>query len=154
MNKKTRRLSKIPDDVQTELKHIFVDIPFIVEGDTRKWSKLDESIVDHARSGVMPRWSDLDTNQHVNNVKYIGWILECVPMTIMENYELASMTLEYHRECRQDDVLKCHTCVLGGNNERITKYDHVDCQHLLQLEVGDGDKILKGRTKWRPKENC
>lgn len=23
-----------------------------------------------------PKWSDLDVNQHVNNVKYIGWILE------------------------------------------------------------------------------
>lgn len=25
---------------------------------------------------VQPRWSDLDVNQHVNNVKYVGWILE------------------------------------------------------------------------------
>lgn len=25
-----------------------------------------------------PRWGDLDVNQHVNNVKYIGWILEVV----------------------------------------------------------------------------
>lgn len=25
---------------------------------------------------LQPRWSDMDANQHVNNVKYIGWILE------------------------------------------------------------------------------
>lgn len=25
---------------------------------------------------LQPRWGDLDINQHVNNVKYIGWILE------------------------------------------------------------------------------
>jgi len=25
-----------------------------------------------------PRWGDLDVNQHVNNVKYIGWILEVI----------------------------------------------------------------------------
>jgi len=25
---------------------------------------------------MQPRWSDLDLNQHVNNVRYIGWILE------------------------------------------------------------------------------
>jgi fatty acyl-ACP thioesterase B len=25
---------------------------------------------------MQPRWADLDINQHVNNVKYIGWILE------------------------------------------------------------------------------
>lgn len=27
-------------------------------------------------SNLQPKWSDLDVNQHVNNVKYIGWILE------------------------------------------------------------------------------
>ena len=81
-------------------------------------------------------------------------------MTIKEKYDLASMTLEYRRECRKDDVLQCHTHVLGKNNDGIAEYDHVDCQHSLQLEVGsgggnggggDGDDILKGRTKWRPK---
>lgn len=25
---------------------------------------------------MQPRWSDMDANQHVNNVKYIGWLLE------------------------------------------------------------------------------
>lgn len=25
---------------------------------------------------LQPKWNDLDVNQHVNNVKYIGWILE------------------------------------------------------------------------------
>ena len=25
-----------------------------------------------------PKWGDLDVNQHVNNVKYIGWILEVI----------------------------------------------------------------------------
>lgn len=29
-----------------------------------------------------PRWGDLDINQHVNNVKYIGWILEVILGTL------------------------------------------------------------------------
>lgn len=33
---------------------------------------------------LQPRWADLDVNQHVNNVKYIGWILE----VILVPYEL------------------------------------------------------------------
>lgn len=44
---------------------------------------------------LQPRWSDLDVNQHVNNVKYIGWILEvflsCVPVSsifLKKNYML------------------------------------------------------------------
>ena len=27
---------------------------------------------------MQPRWADLDINQHVNNVKYIAWILEVI----------------------------------------------------------------------------
>ncbi|KAI3714736.1 hypothetical protein L6452_21695 [Arctium lappa] len=138
MNKKTRRISKIPDEVQAELKQIYVDTQFIFEDDTRKWSKLDENTIDHVCNGIMS-----------------------VPMTIMEKYELASMTLEYRRECRKEDVLQCHTYVLGKTNDGIVDCDHVHCQHLIQLEVGsgggggDGDEILKGRTKWRPKyEKC
>ena len=53
MNKKTRRFSKIPDEVRDELKHVLVDTPFIVEDNTRKWAKLDENTVDHVLSGIV-----------------------------------------------------------------------------------------------------
>ncbi|CAK9229899.1 unnamed protein product [Sphagnum troendelagicum] len=45
-------------------------------------------------------------NQHVNNVKYVGWVMESVPVAVFENYELSSMTLKYRRECSQSDVLQ------------------------------------------------
>ncbi|MFS7945044.1 putative oleoyl-[acyl-carrier-protein] hydrolase [Helianthus anomalus] len=157
MNKETRRLSKIPDEVRGEIEHYFVDAPPVVEDDSRKLSKLDESTADYVRDGLIPRWSDLDVNQHVNNVKYIGWILESAPQ-VVEKYELARITLEYRRECRKDSVLKSLTSVLGGgddDNGGIGDSGRVDCQHVL-LFAGGGDgtpggEIVKGRTQWRPK---
>ncbi|KAM0017620.1 putative oleoyl-[acyl-carrier-protein] hydrolase [Helianthus debilis subsp. tardiflorus] len=153
MNKETRRLFKFPCEVRAELEQYFLDTPPVVKQDTIKWSKQDENIVDHVRNGLTPRWSDLDINQHVNNVKYIGWILESVPVTIMENYELTSMTLEYCRECRKDNVVQSRTFVIGTDNGEIANRDHVGCEHLLQLEVGggSGDRIMKGRSRWRSK---
>ncbi|KAK6126893.1 hypothetical protein DH2020_039365 [Rehmannia glutinosa] len=76
MNKETRRLSKIPDEVREEIGGYFVDSPPIVDDDTRKLPKLDDNTADYIHTGLTPRWSDLDVNQHVNNVKYVGWILE------------------------------------------------------------------------------
>ncbi|CAI9100261.1 OLC1v1037223C3 [Oldenlandia corymbosa var. corymbosa] len=76
MNKETRRLAKIPDEVRAEIGDYFVDSPPIVDEDGRKLPKLDDKTADYIRTGLTPRWSDLDVNQHVNNVKYIGWILE------------------------------------------------------------------------------
>lgn len=32
---------------------------------------------------VQPHWCDLDVNQHVNNVKYIGWMLEVIMYEVL-----------------------------------------------------------------------
>lgn len=150
MNKVTRRLSKIPDEVRAEIERYFVDTPPIIDDDNRKLPKLDENTADHVRDGLTPKWSDLDVNLHVNNVKYVGWILESAPQPVVENYELASITLEYRRECMKDSVLQSLTSMVGNGGGMADPHD-VDCQHLLRLAGGGGGEIVKGRTKWRPK---
>ncbi|GFY96305.1 fatty acyl-ACP thioesterases B [Actinidia rufa] len=95
MNKETRRISKLPPEVRGEIGSYFVDSPPVVDEDGRKLSKLEESTADYIRTGLTPRWNDLDINQHVNNVKYIGWILESAPLPILESHELSGLTLEY-----------------------------------------------------------
>lgn len=119
MNKNTRKLSKVPEEVRAEIGPYFVEHAAIVAEDNRKLPKLDEDTADYIKKGltvsmrftytvllifpsfhqlfvlilcylllllslyflayiIQPRWSDLDVNQHVNNVKYIGWILEVI----------------------------------------------------------------------------
>ncbi|KAJ0523359.1 putative oleoyl-[acyl-carrier-protein] hydrolase [Helianthus annuus] len=74
MNEETRRLSKFPDEVRSELDEHLTNVTLPVVA--RKWSPRDEmSIVDHVRNGIMS-----------------------VPHSIVENYELASLTLEYRQE--------------------------------------------------------
>lgn len=60
---------------------------------------------------VLPqaRRSDLDMNHHVNNVAYFGWMLESVPESVVTSSELASITLEYRRECISDDIVESLT---------------------------------------------
>ncbi|EEE57469.1 hypothetical protein OsJ_07709 [Oryza sativa Japonica Group] len=111
MHKKTRRLSKMPDE---------------------------------------PRWGDLDVNQHVNNVKYIGWILEVsAPISVLEKHELASMTLDYRKECGRDSVLQSLTTVSGectsiGADKQASA---IQCDHLVKAD------IVKAHTEWRPKRS-
>jgi fatty acyl-ACP thioesterase B len=150
MNKLTRRLSKIPDEVRGEIEPHFLNSAPVVEEDSRKLRKLDGNTADYVRRGLSPRWNDLDVNQHVNNVKYIGWILESVPPAILETHELASMSLEYRRECGRDSVLQSLTAVSDPGIGTLGKPGEVECQHLLRLE--DGAEIVRGRTKWRPKK--
>ncbi|KAE9601858.1 hypothetical protein Lal_00040809 [Lupinus albus] len=149
MNKLTRRLSKIPSEVREEIGSYFVNSAPIIEEDNRKLTKLDDNTADYIRTSLSPRWNDLDVNQHVNNVKYIGWILESAPQSILESHELSSMTLEYRRECGRDSVLQSLTSVSGVDVGNLAYSGHVECKHLLRLE--DGAEIVRGRTEWRPK---
>ncbi|MBA0555156.1 hypothetical protein Golob_014212 [Gossypium lobatum] len=149
MNKLTRRLSKIPEEVRGEIEPFFMNSDPVLAEDSQKLVKLDDSTAEHVCKGLTPKWSDLDVNQHVNNVKYIGWILESAPLPILESHELSAMTLEYRRECGRDSVLQSLTTVSDSNTENAVNVGEFNCQHLLRLE--DGAEIVRGRTRWRPK---
>ncbi|CAL5438549.1 unnamed protein product [Camellia sinensis] len=133
-------------DILTRASSVWV----MMNKETRRLSKIPNE----------PRWSDLDVNQHVNNVKRIGWILEqnnagyCrVHHCQFWSHELCGMTLEYRRECGRDSVLQSLTTVSGGGVGSLVDPGYVECQHLLRLE--GGAEIVKGRTEWRPKyANC
>ncbi|PWZ16713.1 hypothetical protein Zm00014a_034851 [Zea mays] len=154
MNKNTRRLSKMPDEVRAEIGPYFNARAAITDEQSEKLAKPGstaggDAMKQFMRKGLTPRWwGDLDVNQHVNNVKYIGWILESAPIAILEKHELASMTLDYRKECGRDSVLQSLTTVAGecvdGDADST-----IQCDHLLQLETGAD--IVKAHTEWRPK---
>uniref|UniRef100_A0ACD5WS46 Uncharacterized protein n=1 Tax=Avena sativa TaxID=4498 RepID=A0ACD5WS46_AVESA len=152
MNKLTRKLARIPDEVRTEIEPYFFQHSAIEDEDSRKLPKLPEhehvTSAKYVRTGLTPRWADLDINQHVNNVKYIGWILESAPISILENHELSGIVLDYKRECGRDNVLESHTTVYTDCTDESGETT-LHCEHLLRLE--SGPVIVKARTTWRPK---
>ena len=49
--------------------------------------------------GVMiPRFTDLDLNRHVNNTKYLNWCQDALGMACMEEYEICAFTVNYEAE--------------------------------------------------------
>lgn len=44
------------------------------------------------------RQSDIDTNGHVNNIKYVEWALEVIPPEILTNYTLERIKVVYKKE--------------------------------------------------------
>ncbi|MCL7050248.1 hypothetical protein MKW94_002409 [Papaver nudicaule] len=129
MNKSTRKLSKLPDEVRGELEPYFMECEPILNNGSRKLTKLSSRTYDFVQTGLTPRWNDLDANQHVNNVKYIRWILE------------------YRKECEMGNMLQSLTAV-GAQQITGSSKTMVECDHTLLLE--DGSEVLRGRTIWRP----
>lgn len=170
MNQDTRRLQKVSDDVRDEYL-VFcpreLRLAFAEENNSslRKIPKLEDPS-ENFKLGLVPRRADLDMNQHVNNVTYIGWVLESMPQEIIDSHELQTITLDYRRECQHDDIVDSLTSVepiegdeviqaLQGTNgsASATVGKHQDCRqflHLLRLS-GDGLEINRGRTEWRKK---
>lgn len=52
MNKQTRKLSKLPDEVRAEIGRFFVDAPPVVDEDSRKLPKLTDSNADYINTGL------------------------------------------------------------------------------------------------------
>lgn len=47
--------------------------------------------------------SDIDTNQHVNNVVYIRWILDSLPKITYSDYSLNEITISYKKEVLENE---------------------------------------------------
>ncbi|XP_024174413.1 palmitoyl-acyl carrier protein thioesterase, chloroplastic [Rosa chinensis] len=163
MNRETRRLSKIPEQVRQEVAPFYLNRAAIATEkiDSEKIDKLTDGTAGRIRSGLAPRWSDMDANQHVNNVKYIGWILESVPLKVLKEYDMTSMTLEFRRECRQSNLLESLTSTTASlahehhcnnsNNNSINRRPDLQYTHLLRMQA-DKAEIVRARTEWHGKQ--
>ncbi|KAL1541806.1 palmitoyl-acyl carrier protein thioesterase, chloroplastic-like [Salvia divinorum] len=149
MNRETRKVSKIPDEVRKEIQPFYLNKVAITPQnfDTHKIEKLTDQTAHRIHNGLAPRWSDMDANQHVNNVKYFGWLLESVPINVLEDYNMTSMTLEYRRECRQSNLLESLTTIkVNGEDTQM-----LECTHLLRMEEDKAD-IVRARSVWQLKQ--
>lgn len=80
------------------------------------------------------RHSDIDTNKHVNNVRYVEWALETVPSDILDNYEIRNIKVLFEKETKYGDKItatakidvidkeniKSHHTIVSGDSEELT----------------------------------
>lgn len=109
-----------------------LDIPSI-----QKVSKVDSEKMFHVRYG------DIDTNGHVNNAKYIAWIMETVPQEIMLNYSISNIKVEYIKETMYGENIQVFTEIVNNNEEII-------CLHKIK-DTGDKELTL-AQTTWKKDE--
>lgn len=85
------------------------------------------------------RYSDIDTNHHVNNVKYINWIVESIPLDIALNYELKNLTIVYKKETSYGHNIHVHTKIEKTDTGYI-------CHHNIISDLGEDLTLAK--TYW------
>ncbi|KAK1272053.1 hypothetical protein QJS04_geneDACA012664 [Acorus gramineus] len=169
MNQITRRLQRVSDDVRDEVFDFCPKTPRLAfpeenSSSSKKIPKLEEP-AQYTQLGLVPRRADLDMNQHVNNVAYIGWVLESVPQEIIDTHELQTITLDYRRECQHNDVVDSltspenpdeeeavpqlkHTNGSPAPNRQAQNNESAQFLHFLRLS-SSALEINRGRTVWR-----
>ena len=73
------------------------------------------------------RHMDIDTNNHVNNIKYVEWALELVPINIMQNHFMNHIKVNYKKETGYGKYI---TSAIGIRKEE----GRVKCIHKISAE--------------------
>lgn len=88
------------------------------------------------------RLGDIDSNNHVNNVKYIEWAMEAIPAELFECYRLSEMKVVYKKETNFGSRI---TSAVEINNQ----IDKMTCIHRISDEENENCLL---ETVWIPEK--
>jgi acyl-ACP thioesterase len=89
------------------------------------------------------RYSDIDMHHHVNNIKYIEWILDSYPFEMNQAYQIHSFEINFLGESSHGDEISIHTETL---EETPPAFLH------NMIRQGDGRELCRARTGWKTVE--
>jgi len=97
--------------------------------------------VDHELTFHVRR-CDIDANFHVNNVKYVEWALEAVPLDYYKEHQLKSMVIAYENEAFSGDAIKVHS-------EKINDTEFVHGVYRADKDGNAADTLVKLHSFWK-----
>ena len=95
--------------------------------------------VDHERR-FRVRYSDLDVNRHVNNVRYAEWAVESVPEAVLHTCRLHALELQFRAEATYGDTVVIET--QHGETGQTPGFTH------RLVRESDARAVAVARTRW------
>ena len=131
-----RRPLQIPDDIKD--KWLYINEECINHDITKKIDIIDSS--DHIKKFKINRF-DVDTNLHVNNIRYLQWLIESIPEDIIDNFYLHSIDGRFIAEAQLGDTIMSFT----ERDASLTSFVH----HIKTR--GNNTVCATARTIWKPR---
>lgn len=131
-----RRPIQIPDDIKD--KWSYINEACINHDITKKIEIIDSS--NHIKKFKINRF-DVDTNLHVNNIRYLQWLIESIPEDIIDNYYLHSIDGRFIAEAQLGDTIMSFTERDASLNSFV---HHIKTQ-------GNNKVCAIARTMWKPR---
>lgn len=108
--------------------------------DDSKVLKLREPLRVDSEKEFRVRWTDMDINNHVNNVKYFEWIYESMPHDLLAGYFLKTVKLTYRKEAKYGGSVTARSEVKLGREEYV-------CYHRVVDEMKA--ELCFAETEWK-----
>jgi len=86
------------------------------------------------------RYSDLDINAHVNNVRYMEWAVESVPLAETEGHVLRRLELQFKAETHYGETI--HVATGPTDNDAGNAYAH------RLTRTSDGKEVAVVHSQW------
>jgi medium-chain acyl-[acyl-carrier-protein] hydrolase len=102
------------------------------------YEKLPDVVSSDYENKIDVRYFDCDIYRHVNNVKYVEWCIETLPVEFIKQHKLYEMIIDYKRESSLGEKLIAKTGADFKNNTFI---------HSIAAEDGAKD-IIKMKSIW------
>jgi acyl-ACP thioesterase len=85
---------------------------------------------------VTAGYTDLDMYLHVNNTRYIDWVLNLFPEDMHRNYSISSFLIEFLSEVKNGEEIRLFASI--NTDESLVK----------GIRAGDGKTIFKAKVGW------
>ena len=129
-----RRAVRIPDDQYIAYG---VDIETCPDIKITKLEKLTEEM---HQNRFKVRYGDIDSNMHVNNVRYVEWAIESLPLEIVLNYELKELSVIFEKECRYGAEISASYEIKENEDEVLI---------LHKIADNEGKELTVLISKWK-----
>ncbi|WP_372755346.1 acyl-[acyl-carrier-protein] thioesterase [Mariniflexile sp.] len=93
---------------------------------------------DYKKQFIVNRF-DTDMNKHVNNIRYLHWVIESIPEDIVDNYFLHTIDARFIAEAQYGDTVFSLTKKLSTNNSFA---------HTIKIE-GSNTVCATAKTFWK-----
>ena len=130
---KNRRPQRI-EPVFKHIEHLFDDLP---SGEEPK--KLPAPVCPKMVKSYTVRYSDIDMHHHVNNTKYIEWVLDSYPFEMNQTHRIHTFEINFLAESSYGDAISIHT-------ETLQESPPCFLHHVIRKE--DGRELCRARIGW------
>ncbi len=79
--------------------------------------KTDEMVVSYQ---IRP--ADIDTNRHVNNIRFVEWAIDTLPVDFTENHTVQRVMVDYRKELTYGEPVSCVAEMARNDNGITTRH--------------------------------